>query len=140
MTDTAKAEAGPSSTSVPDLSPLDRRPRGGANEDFLHTRAAYRYKIFQPGTWQRTNCKLPLHLLDISLTGARGYAVIPPTIGSRVSIDCGVALGFARISWIEGKLFGAQFVVPLGMDVIDQVTGARQRMRDRLKNISNICI
>jgi hypothetical protein len=56
---------------------------------------------------------LRIHLLDVSLTGALGYAPAPPATGTRVQVDCGGISRAGRVCWREGSRFGLHFDLPL---------------------------
>ena len=93
----------------------------------LRPRSAHRFKIFQPGFWSAAGTTVPIHLLDISTSGALAYAEAPPRLGDYVLIECGLPLGKARVTWRDGNKFGVCFIVALGSDTLDAVAGMKLR-------------
>ena len=93
----------------------------------LKQRSTHRFKVFQPGRWSAAGVAVPIHLLDISTSGALAYAKAPPQTGDYVLIDCGLPLGKARVTWRDGNKFGVCFVVLLGSDTLDAVVGMKLR-------------
>ena len=77
------------------------------------SRTEPRSKVFQTGSYTVSGVAVPIHLLNISSLGAQVYAQKPPRIGDLLSINCGISLGRARVSWVDGKRFGLCFLVPL---------------------------
>jgi hypothetical protein len=91
-----------------------------ANEE---ARAERRHKVFHTGTCTCLGVTFPIHVLNISSIGALAHADDPPKIGDCVSIKCGIPLGRANISWVEGERFGLRFVIPLSDVTLRQTAG-----------------
>lgn len=94
--------------------------------------------MFQPGQGRYRDVTFALHLLDISLTGARAHAATPPPIGTLFHVECGFALGSARVAWHDGTIFGLRFSMPLTMEMIDRVAGAHVSLRNRIRELPPI--
>jgi hypothetical protein len=91
-----------------------------SDKDGAHRRTAPRIKIFQPAEI-RCGADAPqrVHLLNISTGGALVYGDTAPEVGAQVELDCGIALGPARVQWSSGRRFGVAFTEPIGPQQID---------------------
>ena len=89
------------------------------------SRSAHRTKVFLQGHWRRLDASYPLHLLDISVTGARAHAATLPIAGSYILLECGVDLGTAQVSWSNGPYFGCRFVVAITPAVVSTIASMR---------------
>ncbi|WP_415644283.1 PilZ domain-containing protein [Sphingomonas antarctica] len=105
-------------------------------------RSDRRYKIFRRGTWREGGSEFILHLLDISVSGARAHTTNSPHAQTIIDVECLHPLGTARVCWVAGNTCGLQFLSPLTADIVTDILGSlaeppaivagpRSRERDR---------
>ena len=78
-------------------------------DDEGEARAARRFKVFKKGNYSRDGESSPIHLLDVSASGAKAHAQKMPRRGDYVFIECGFPLGTARVLWVSTDRFGLKF-------------------------------
>jgi hypothetical protein len=85
----------------------------GSIDGAHRSRAAPRYKLFQPTAMTTPSGTARVHLLNLSTGGALVHAADPPPAGSLLRLQCGTEQRVARVAWSRGRRFGAAFSLPL---------------------------
>lgn len=94
-------------------------------------RMAARHKMFEPVRLHRDGEAWRAHLLDLSRTGARLHADLPPDVDQWVEVELFGLLLRGRVIWEKARRFGVRFDQalpdPLLQGLIDTVVNAASR-------------
>ncbi|MGI8704913.1 MAG: PilZ domain-containing protein [Sphingomicrobium sp.] len=70
----------------------------------------------------------PVHLRDISRSGALLEAESVPKLGAEVRLACGNNIVDGRVAWAKDNCFGVKFATPLLAGDLMDATGARLKV------------
>ena len=94
-----------------------------ANSDKrLGMRAAAREKIFEPASLSLGTESMRVHMLDVSIGGAKLHCPAPLAIGASVVLAWAEEERVAHVAWIAGARCGLRFRIPLAADQIETLT------------------
>lgn len=86
-------------------------------------RQVQRTKVFRPGSMRRGSDETRVHLLDVSVHGARAHSDPLPEEGERVILRCEELECSAVVTWVRHPIFGLTFVLPSDEDTITALVG-----------------
>ena len=92
-------------------------------------RTAPRSAALLPGRLTTTTKSLPVHMLDVSATGARVRGSDLPDVGAELVLAVERAQAFARICWSDGEERGLLFDEPLMPPQIERLKSEAERAR-----------
>lgn len=70
----------------------------------------------------------PVHIRDISSSGALIETESSPKSGAEVRLTCGNTIVDGRVAWAEDNCFGLEFATPLLAGDLMDATGARLKV------------
>lgn len=91
-------------------------------------RAPKRSRVFLMAEMDSGVGPTPVHIRDISNTGALVETQSAPESGAEVRLTCGNTIVDGRVAWAENNCFGLQFATPLLTGSLVDATGAKLKV------------
>jgi hypothetical protein len=91
-------------------------------------RAPKRSRVFLLAELDSGSGPTPVHIRDISRSGALVEAENAPELGAEVRLTCGNNIVDGRVAWAEDDCFGMEFATPLLAGDMMDAAGARLKV------------